>query len=156
MQPFLSFLNFNEKRFILQILTEKLRRAIEGRDNFLLEVGNPVKLILLLVELVTLKLKLTHESNLRTEAKKTVALLIELARRVILLYKGENETRGLLTDIDLKGRDVVSLISLNHAVDLFEHKYIEKLADEAWDGPTRVNRSLLWLNTSWIALNSLF
>ena len=62
----------------------------------------------------------------------------------------------MLTDTDLKGRDVVSLISLNHAVDLFEHNYIEKLADEAWDGPTRVNRSLLWLNTSWIALCSLF
>ena len=50
---------------------------------------------------------------------------------------------------------MLSLISLNQAVDLFEHKYIEKLADEAWDGPSRVNRSLLWLNTSWIALSYL-
>ena len=59
MQPFLSFLNFNEKRIILQILTRKLRRAIEVRDNFLLEVGNPVKLILLLMEMLEKKLKLT-------------------------------------------------------------------------------------------------
>ena len=75
---------------------------------------------------------------------------------MLLLERGESETRGVLTDTDLKGRDVVSLVSLNKTVDLFEHKYIEKLADEAWDGPNRVNRSLLWLNTSWIALSSLY
>ena len=61
----------------------------------------------------------------------------------------------MLTGTDLNGRDVIALISLNKIVDLFEHKYIEKLADEEWDGPNRVNRSLLWLNTSCIALSSL-
>ena len=85
MQPFLSFLNFNEKRIILQILTGKLRRAIEVRDNFLLEVGNPVKLILLLMEMLEKKLKLTQDSYLGADTKKIVQSLIELARRVLLL-----------------------------------------------------------------------
>ena len=37
----------------------------------------------------------------------------------------------------------MTLVSLTEVIDLFEHKYIEKLADEAWNGPTRANRSLL-------------
>lgn len=81
---------------------------------------------------------------------------MELARGILLLEKGEKMTRGVLSDTDLEGRDVLSLISLTKAVGLFDHKYIEKLADEAWDGPTRVNRSLLWLSTSSIALDLLF
>ena len=116
---------------------------------------NPVKVMLLLVETLTLKLELSEEPFLQFEAEKVVSLLLELAKRVLLLEKGEDETRAVLTDTDLRGRDVISLISLNEAVDLFEHKYIEKLADEAWDGPTRVERSLLSLNTSSIALSSL-
>ena len=34
------------------------------------------------------------------------------------------------------------------AVDLLSHPFIEKLADEVWDGPVRVERSLLWFSTS--------
>lgn len=50
---------------------------------------------------------------------------------------------------------MVTIICENEAVDLLEHKYIEKLADEVWDGPKRINRSLFFLNTSVIALKCL-
>ena len=38
--------------------------ALEGKDNFLLEMGNPVKLILLLEEVLEQKLKLTQDPYL--------------------------------------------------------------------------------------------
>lgn len=55
--------------------------------------------------------------------------MVELARRILLLERREEMVRLILTDCDLKGRDVVTLICQTQAVDLFEHQYIEKLAD---------------------------
>lgn len=37
-------------------------------------------------------------------------------------------------------------------MELLSHHFVEKLADEVWDGPDRVERQLLWFSTSWLAL----
>ena len=50
---------------------------------------------------------------------------------------------------------MVTIICENNDIDLLEHKYVEKLADEVWDGPFRVERSPLWLCSSAIALGCL-
>ena len=76
--------------------------------------------------------------------------------RVLKIERSEEKSRLALTDFDLKGRDVVTLICENDIVDLLDHKYIEKLADEVWDGPQRVERSLFWLNSSYIAIQESF
>lgn len=57
-----------------------------------------------------------------------------------------------MTDTDLKGREVLTLICESEAVELLSHHFIEKLADEVWDGPARVERNLLWFSTPWIAI----
>ena len=62
--------------------------------------------------------------------------------------------REIFLDCDLFGRDVVTLICETDSVDLLEDNYIEKLVDEAWDGPTRVDRSPFRLNTSYSALKA--
>ena len=72
------------------------------------------------------------------------------------MEKGEEKTRLTLTDSDLTGRDVMTLISETNEIELFDHKYVEKLADEVWDGPYRVERSPLWLCSSAIALSTIF
>ena len=54
------------------------------------------------------------------------------------LQKTEEQARLTFTDTDFKERDLVTIICEMEAVDLLEHKYIEKLADEVWDGPFRV------------------
>ena len=80
--------------------------------------------------------------------------LLELARTTIKQYRAEEVKREIFLDCDLFGRDVVTLICETDSVDLLEDNYIEKLADEAWDGPTRVDRSPFWLNTSYSALKA--
>ena len=72
------------------------------------------------------------------------------------MERSEEKTRLVLTDTDLKKRDVITIICENNEVDLLDHKYVEKLADEVWDGPYRVERSPLWLCTSAIAIESAF
>ena len=62
----------------------------------------------------------------------------------------------MLTDTDLKGRDVITLICQNNLVELLGHPYIEKLADEVWDGPQRVDRSLFRHSTAWRAVKGVF
>ena len=81
--------------------------------------------------------------------------LVELAKCILSLQRKEEKTRLTLTDTDFKGRDTVTIVCENEALDLLENKYIEKLADEVWDGPNRVTRSLFFLNTSVTALHCL-
>ena len=71
------------------------------------------------------------------------------------MERSEEKTRLVLTDTDLKKRDVITIICENNEVDLLDHKYVEKLADEVWDGPYRVERSPLWLCSSAIAISSV-
>ena len=72
------------------------------------------------------------------------------------MERSEEKTRLVLTDTDLKGRDVLTIITENKEIELLEHKYVEKLADEVWDGPIRVERSPFWLCSSGIALSQVF
>ena len=51
---------------------------------------------------------------------------------------------------------MVTIICENNAIDLLDQKYVEKLADEVWDGPYRVERSPLWLCSSAISIQSAF
>ena len=94
--------------------------------------------------------------DLRYETEQLTSTLSNLSLRILLLEKGEEKTRLTLTDADLTGRDVMTLISETNEIELFNHKYVEKLADEVWDGPYRVERSPLWLCSSAIALSNLF
>ena len=48
-------------------------------------MSNPVKLILLLVEVLEHKMKLTQDSYLRADTITILKILNELARRVLLL-----------------------------------------------------------------------
>ena len=82
--------------------------------------------------------------------------LSQLARRILMMEPSEEKTRLSLTDTDLEGTDTLTIICENDEVELLGHKYAEKLADEVWDGPYRVERSSLWLCCSAIALNQLF
>lgn len=50
----------------------------------------------------------------------------------------------------------MTIICENNEIELLDHKYVEKLADEVWDGPSRVERSPLWLCSSAIALEACF
>ena len=79
-----------------------------------------------------------------------------MATRILKVERSEEKTRLALTDFDIKGRDVVTLICETNEVGLFDHPYIEKLADEVWDGPYQVERSPLWLNSSYIAIGEAF
>ena len=47
---------------------------------------------------------------------------------------------------------MITIICDNSLVELLEHSYIEKLADEMWDGKARVERSLMASSTSWRAI----
>ena len=78
--------------------------------------------------------------------------LLELAHEILNLQREEDDIRNILTDTDLKGREVITMICETEALDLLSHKFVEKLADEVWDGPARVERSLMWYSTSWLAL----
>ena len=62
----------------------------------------------------------------------------------------------MLTDTDLQGRDVITLICQCNLVELLSHPYIEKLADAVWDGPQRVDRSLFRHSTAWRAVKNVF
>lgn len=68
----------------------------------------------------------------------------------------EEKTRLVLTDTDLKGRDVLTTITEDKEIEIQEHKYVEKLADEVWDGPFRVKHSPFWLCSPGIALSQVF
>ena len=46
--------------------------------------------------------------------------------------------RNILTDTDLRGRELLTLICETEVIELLSHPFIEKLADEVWDGPTLV------------------
>ena len=82
--------------------------------------------------------------------------LSQLARRILMMEPSEEKTRLALTDTDLEGWDALTIICEKDEVELLGHKYAEKLADEVWDGPYRVERSPLWLCSSAIALDEVF
>ena len=56
-----SFLDHSR---LIRILKHNLHEAFYGEDNFLLYVRNPVKILLLLIELLDKKLKLTSDDSL--------------------------------------------------------------------------------------------
>ena len=63
---------------------------------------------------------------------QTHALLVQfssLSKRILNIERSEEKTRLALTDSDLQGRDVLSIICENNEIELLEHKYVEKLAD---------------------------
>ena len=111
-------------------------------------------MVLLLNELLSYSLKLAKaQSHLAYEARVLMKSLSLLARRILKMERSEEKTRLVLTDTDLEGRDVITIICENKEIELLEHKYVEKLADEMWDGPFRIERSPLWLCSSVVALN---
>ena len=76
--------------------------------------------------------------------------------RILKKERSEEKTRLVLTDTDLNGRDLLTIICENEEIELLSHRYVEKLADESWDGPFRVERSPFWLCTSRIAFGEVF
>ena len=48
--------NFIDKNKLLVLIKDKLNKAFYGEDNFLLYVRNPVKMLILLIELIDKKL----------------------------------------------------------------------------------------------------
>lgn len=64
--------------------------------------------------------------------------------------------RFAITDKDLDGRDLITIISQNSLVDLFAHPYMRKLATETWESPYYTNTNILLNNTSAIAIKSTF
>ena len=74
---------FNDlkKGEIVWIIKEKLRRAKAEGDNFLIYVRNPIKICLLLCELLDTRLKVgSHFSFLKHEVRPLTTRLIELAK----------------------------------------------------------------------------
>ena len=151
-----SFSYFHKSK-LLSILKRKLQLALREEDNFLLYVRNPLKVLVLLIELLNCKLKMTDSSShLSYEARLMTRNLSQLATRILKLERSEEKSRLALTDTDLEGRDVLTIICENNEIELLEHKYVEKLADEMWDGPFRVERSPFWLCTSALAIEKVF
>lgn len=60
----------------------------------------------------------------------------------------EETLRFAITDKDLEGRDLITIISQNSLVDLFAHPYIRKLGLEAWQSPYFTNTDILLNNSS--------
>ncbi len=85
-----------------------------------------------------------------------VADLKALGLGVLSTRCSEEKLRAVLTDTDLLHRDVITLICENNCIEFLQVPYVEKLADEVWDGPPRVRRSPLWLSTAWMAVTSIF
>ena len=52
-----------------------------------------------------------------------------MAHEILNLQREEDDIRNILTDTDLKGREMITLISETEALDLLSHKFLEKLAD---------------------------
>ena len=59
--------------------------------------------------------------DLRYETEQLTSTLSNLSLRILLLEKGEEKTRLTLTDADLTGRDVMTLISETNEIELFNH-----------------------------------
>ena len=136
LRKFSSSLGYAEKETLLHSIQDKLEKSFLKDVNFLAFSRNPVKIILLIVELLD-RLKMTSSwSPLRVPTLSVKKRLLELARTTIKQYRAEEVKREIFLDCDLFGRDVVTLICETDSVDLLEDYYIEKLADEAWDGPT--------------------
>ena len=55
--------------------------------------------------------------------------LNNFAKEAMRLHRDEAQVRLILTDTDLQGRDVLTIICQNDLVELLAHPYIEKLAD---------------------------
>ena len=108
---FRDILNYLDISKLLSILKLKLDRALHEKDNFLLYVRNPLKILVLLIELLVSTLKLTRSSSpLRHQARAMVETMKELAVRILKIEGNEEKTRLTLTDTDIGGRDVVTLI----------------------------------------------
>ena len=84
-----------------------------------------MKVLPLLIELITSKLKLTEDDSFfRHVAKAIVRQLTHLARSILAIQRREEEARATLTDVDLRGRDVITLICETQVIDLLENKYV--------------------------------
>ena len=68
-------------------------------------------------------------SPLRHQTHALLAQFSSLSKRILNIERSEEKTRLALTDSDLQGRDVLSIICENNEIELLEHKYVEKLAD---------------------------
>ena len=51
--------------------------------------------------------------------------------------------RSLLTERDLFGRDVLTIICQNDLVDLLFHPCVDTLATQVWNGPLQVDSSII-------------
>lgn len=115
---------------IISIVKCKVSEALKERNNFLVYCRNPIKICLLLCEFIkALFNSKQHLSYLRPEASEVKGKLIELALEIMKLQRDENDMRSILTDTDLKEREVITIICEMEAVDLLSHPFIEKLAD---------------------------
>ena len=63
MDRFADQFTYIHRSRVTRILKDKLERAYREKDNFLLYVRNPVKVLILLNELLTRSLKMTSASS---------------------------------------------------------------------------------------------
>ena len=114
---FKGYFTYTETSSLLSLIKLKIQRALQEEDNFLLYVRNPVKVLLLLNELLSRSLSLLRDnSHLRYEAKEIMETLSQLARRILMIEPSEEKTRLALTDTDLEGRDALTIICENDEV----------------------------------------
>ena len=122
-------------------------------NSFLKKVKNPLKVCVLLQELVQLMMK--RFPGLETEVEIVKWGLLQVSKAFEQKITSEQILRSLLQEKDLQRREVIAVIANSEILELFEHEMVQKLGNEAWEGEYIYDHNLMATSTSYFFLSRL-
>ena len=105
----------------------------EPKDNFLVFWANPLKIILILLN-ISIHISTKHQ-NLKFKAQRFRSTLWDIANSIIDSSSNMNEVEDMLTDVNYSGTQVIDMIAFLDIIEILQNPMLDSIISNMYYGP---------------------
>ena len=105
----------------------------EPKDNFLVYCANPLKIILILLN-ISIHISTKHQ-NLKFKAQRFRSTLWDIANAIIDSSSNMNEVEDMLVDVNYSGTQVIDMIAFLDIIEILQNPMLDSIISNMYYGP---------------------
>ncbi len=132
MRKYINYIPYSSAKEFVEMVNEWMKSP-NLRVPFVFAAANPIKICVLIIELLT-KIKKDNDI-LEKWIENIMDDMLKLGTLLINEVHDDNELNEIFMDVDLDGRSVILIAATFDMLPLFKHKSISSVTSRFWSGP---------------------
>ena len=131
LEKFMKYIEYKMGMEFLTVLHNQVKD--EPKDNFLVYCANPLKIILILLN-ISINISKKHQ-NLKFKAQRFRSSLCDIANSIIDSSSNMNEVEDMLVDKNYSGVQVIDMIAFLDIIEILQNPMLDSIISNMYYGP---------------------